>query len=352
MSGDRVDAVTRTLHRISPVSALLTFQEVARRLAISVREPDTVARWGGDEFVVILEDLSEISEKAAAQAKTVGEKILTTVCQPYLLSGYECHSTCSIGIAVFGEQRNSTNKVLQQADIAMYQAKAAGRNIMHFFAPALQVAVNARAAMEKDLGQALRDDQFLLYYQPQVDSVRVIGAEALVRWKHPRRGMLAPDEFIHLAEETGLILSLGNWVLESACRQIAAWADRNETAHIAVAVNISARQLHQPNFVKQVLTTLDSTGADPQSPKLELTESTLVDNIEDVIAKMTVLKSHGLRFSLDDFGTGYSSLSYLKRLPLDQLKIDRSFVRAFWWMPVAAPLHKPSFPWAGQWACR
>jgi EAL domain-containing protein (putative c-di-GMP-specific phosphodiesterase class I) len=257
----------------------------------------------------------------------VGEKILTTVRQLYLLSGYECHSTCSIGITVFGEQRNSTNKVLQQADIAMYQAKAAGRNIMHFFAPALQVAVNARAAMEKDLGQALRDDQFLLYYQPQVDSVRVIGAEALVRWKHPRRGMLAPDEFIHLAEETGLILSLGNWVLESACRQIAAWADRNETAHIAVAVNIGARQLHQPNFVKQVLTTLDSTGADPQNLKLELTESTLVDNIEDVIAKMTVLKSHGLRFSLDDFGTGYSSLSYLKRLPLDQLKIDRSFVR-------------------------
>jgi EAL domain-containing protein (putative c-di-GMP-specific phosphodiesterase class I) len=198
---------------------------------------------------------------------------------------------------------------------------------MRFFAPALQAAVNARAAMEEDLRHAIKTSQFVLYYQPQVDCTRLIGAEALVRWNHPKRGLLAPGEFIHLAEETGLILPLGEWVLETACTQIAAWASQVETAHLSVSVNISARQFRQPDFVEQVLAALDRTGANPKNLKLELTESMLVDNIEDVIAKMTEFKSHGLGFSLDDFGTGYSSLAYLKRLPLDQLKIDRSFVR-------------------------
>jgi len=209
----------------------------------------------------------------------------------------------------------------------MYHAKAAGRNTVRFFAPALQAAVNARAALEEDLRQAIKVNGFLLYYQAQVDRGVLVGAEALIRWRHPQRGFLSPGEFIPLAEKTGLILPLGDWVLETACKQIAAWADRKDMAHISVAVNISARQLRSADFVEKVLTILDRTRANPHNLKLELTESMFVDNVEDVIAKMTELKSHGLRFSLDDFGTGYSSLAYLRRLPLDQLKIDQAFVR-------------------------
>jgi diguanylate cyclase (GGDEF)-like protein/PAS domain S-box-containing protein len=305
----------------------LLLQEAARRLTACVRSNDTVGRLGGDEFVVMLEDLSELPEEAAAQAKAVGEKILATVAQPYLLDGRECRSSASIGVAIFGDRRETTNEVLQQADIAMYQAKAAGRNTMRFFAPALQAAVIARAAMEDDLRQALQNNQFVLYYQPQLDCDRLVGAEALIRWNHPLRKILAPGEFIPIAEETGLILPLGKWVLEAACAQIAAWARRKQTARLSVAVNISARQFRQPDFVEQVLTTLESTGADPRNLRLELTESILVENIEEVIDKMKELKSHGLKFSLDDFGTGYSSLAYLKRLPLDQVKVDRSFIR-------------------------
>ncbi|MGB6330758.1 MAG: EAL domain-containing protein, partial [Candidatus Sulfotelmatobacter sp.] len=305
----------------------LLLQEVARRIIASIRETDTVARLGGDEFVVLLQELSETPEDAAAQAKTVAEKILATIHQPYLLDGRECRSSSSVGITVFGNPEDSTNEVLQQADIAMYQAKAAGRNTLHFFAPALQAAVNARAAMEEDLRQSIRTKDFQLYYQAQADRGVLIGAEALLRWKHPKRGLLPPDEFIPLAEQTGLILSLGDWVLETACRQIAAWTARKETAHLTVAVNISARQLLNSDFVPNVLKTLDRTGANPRSLKLELTESMFVDDLEDVIAKMTALKSHGIRFSLDDFGMGYSSLAYLRRLPLDQLKIDQEFVR-------------------------
>jgi diguanylate cyclase (GGDEF)-like protein len=305
----------------------LLLQEVSRRLTLCVREADTTARLGGDEFVIMLEDLSEIPEEAAAQAKTVSGKILAAISKPCVLSGHECRSTASIGITLFGGQRDTTDQVLQQADIAMYQAKAAGRNTIGFFAPALQAAVNARAEMEGDLRQAILSNQFLLYYQPQVERGRLIGAEALIRWKHPNQGILAPGKFIPLAEETGLILPLGSWVLESACNQIAAWADREQTANITVSVNISALQLRQPSFVEDVMRTLGTTGANPSSLKLELTESMLLDNVEDIIAKMTKLKSHGLRFSLDDFGTGYSSLSYLKRLPLEQLKIDRAFVQ-------------------------
>jgi diguanylate cyclase (GGDEF)-like protein/PAS domain S-box-containing protein len=302
-------------------------QDVARRLTSCVREADTVARLGGDEFVVMLEHLSESSEAAAACAKSVGKKILAAIGQPYWLTNHEYRITASIGITIFGDQRESVGEFLKQSDIAMYQAKAAGRNTIRFFAPALQAAINARASMEEDLLQGIRNDQFLLFYQPQVDCGCVIGAEALIRWIHPERGMVSPGEFIPLAEETGLILPLGNWVLETACNQLAAWADQPETRHITLAVNVSARQFRQPDFVDQVLTVLDRTGANPQNLKLELTESMLVDNVEDVITKMTALKSRGLSFSLDDFGTGYSSLSYLKRLPLDQLKIDQSFVR-------------------------
>ncbi len=305
----------------------LLLQEVARRILARIRETDTVARLGGDEFVVLLQDLSELPEDAAAQAKLVAEKILGTIHQPYRLDGRECRSSSSIGITIFGTPQDSTNEVLQQADIAMYQAKAAGRNTLHFFAPALQAAVNARAEMEEDLRQAINRKDFRLYYQAQVDGDRLVGAEALIRWKHPKRGDLPPDDFIPLAEQTGVILPIGDWVLETACKQIKAWAARKNTAHLTVAVNISARQLLNPDFVKNVLATLDRTGANPQNLKLELTESMFVDDLEDVVTKMTELKAHGLRFSLDDFGMGYSSLGYLRRLPLDQLKIDQEFVR-------------------------
>jgi diguanylate cyclase (GGDEF)-like protein/PAS domain S-box-containing protein len=305
----------------------LLLQEVARRIAACVSEADTVARLGGDEFVVLLEGLSEFMEDAAEQTGHVAGKIIAAAGEPYLLGGREYHISFSIGITVFGDQSETAHEILQQAEIAMYQAKAAGRNTMSFFAPALQAAVNARAAMEDDLRQAIKTGEFALYYQPQVDSNGLIGAEALVRWNHPERGLLAPNDFIGLAEETGLILPLGEWVLETTCKQISAWAHRRETAHIALAVNISARQFRQPEFVDQVLAVLYRTGANPRNLKLELTESILLENVEDVIEKMSALKSHGLRFSLDDFGTGYSSLSYLKRLPLDQLKIDRAFVR-------------------------
>jgi diguanylate cyclase (GGDEF)-like protein/PAS domain S-box-containing protein len=305
----------------------LLLQDVARRMTSCVRESDTVARLGGDEFVVLLEDLSATGEEAATQARVVADDILMRIRQPYLLDGHECRSAASIGITIFGEPGESVDALLQKADIAMYQAKAAGRNTMHFFAPVLQAAVNARAEMETDLRRAIAANQFVLYYQPQMDHGRVVGAEALIRWNHPVRGQLQPNDFIPLAEETGLILPLGDWVLQTACAQIAAWGGRKETAHIMVAVNVSSRQFRQPEFVQQVLDALDRTGAKPENLELELTESMLVENIEDVIAKMNELRSHGLRFALDDFGTGYSSLSYLKRLPLDQLKIDRSFVR-------------------------
>jgi EAL domain-containing protein (putative c-di-GMP-specific phosphodiesterase class I) len=287
----------------------------------------TVGRLGGDEFVVLLEDLSETTEEAAAQAKVVAEKVLARIEEPYQIDGRETISTCSIGITVFGDNSGNINEVLQQADIAMYQAKAAGRNGISFFAPALQAAVNARAVLEEDLRQGIKLQQFLLYYQAQVEDGRVIGAEVLLRWQHPRRGILFPGEFISLAEETRQILPLGNWALESACKQLAVWAGDKKTASIKVAVNISAMQWRQPDFVEAVLTVVKRTGANPRNLQLELTESTLVENVEDMIAKMTALKSHGLSFSVDDFGTGYSSLAYLKRLPLDQLKIDRSFVR-------------------------
>ena len=305
----------------------LLLQEVARRISIRIRESDTVARLGGDEFVVMLNDLSELAEEAAAQAKVIAEKILVVIDQPYVLDGRECRSSASVGITVFGDPHHTTNEVLQQADLAMYQAKAEGRNTVRFFAPALQAAVNARAAMEEELRRAIKTNQFLLYYQSQTDHGVLVGAEALLRWRHPVRGILSPGAFISLAEETGLILPLGDWVLETACQQIAAWAGRKGQQEIAVAVNISARQLRNPDFVKNVLNTLDRTGADPHNLKLELTESMLLDDIEDVIVKMTDLRSRGLRFSLDDFGTGYSSLAYLRRLPLDQLKIDQTFVR-------------------------
>jgi len=301
-------------------------RESARRLADCASDADTVGRLGGDEFVLLLEDLSEIPEDAAAQAQAVAEKALAAISGTFWLDGRECRSGSSIGISVFENRREGSNQALQQADIAMDQAKAGGRNTMRFFAPALQAAINARAALEGELRQAIESKQFVLFYQPQIDGSSLIGAEALIRWNHPRRKLLPPGEFIPLAEESGLILPLGKWVLETACKQIVAWANHPQSARLSIAVNISARQFCQPEFVEQVLTLLDRTGANPRNLELELTESLLAENVDEIIHKMKELKSHGLRFSLDDFGTGYSSLTYLKKLPLNQLKIDRSFI--------------------------
>jgi diguanylate cyclase (GGDEF)-like protein/PAS domain S-box-containing protein len=305
----------------------LLLQEAARRLNACLGEDGPASRLSGDEFLVILEDLSEDSDAASARAQETAEKILDAVNRPYTLAGRAVRGTASIGITFFGDRPIAVNDVLQEADIALDQAQTAGRNTMRFFAPALQAAVKARVTLEDELRQAIRTNQCVLHYQPQVDHNRMIGAEALIRWNHPTRGLLAPGEFIPLAEETGLILPLGDWVLETACTQIAAWRGQLATTEFAISVNISARQFHQPNFVQLVLGALERTGANPRNLELELTESVLVENVEDVIAKMTVLRDHGLRFSLDDFGTGYSSLAYLKRLPLHQFKIDRSFIR-------------------------
>lgn len=304
----------------------LVLQETARRITGCLRESDTVARFGGDEFVVVLEDLSQIPETAAARAKAVGEKILAAIAEPFFVEGHECQSGASMGITIFGNNGETGSEVLQQADMSMYQAKAAGRSAMLFFAPALQASVNARAELEEDLREAIKSNQFSLYYQPQIDRGLFTGAEALVRWNHPTRGLVAPQEFVPLAEETGLILPLGSWILETACSQIATWTNRKEGAHLEVAVNISAREFRQPRFVENVLKTLEQAGANPRNLKLELNQGILSGNIEEILAKMSELKSHGVQFSLDDFGTGYSSMTYLKILPFDQLKIDRSFV--------------------------
>jgi diguanylate cyclase (GGDEF)-like protein/PAS domain S-box-containing protein len=306
----------------------LLLQQVAQRLNTCVREGDTVARLGGDEFVVMLEDLSDNAQEAATQTETVGEKILSTLNQPYQLASYAHHSTPSIGVTLFVGQDGSIDELMKRADLAMYQAKAGGRNTLRFFDPEMQAAVSAHAAMDADLREALATGQFILHYQAQViGEGRLTGTEVLLRWLHPQRGMVSPAEFIPLAEESGLILPLGHWVMQTACSQLALWAKRPAMAHLTIAVNVSPRQFRLPTFVEEVLAIVGHTGANPQRLKLELTESLLVEDVEDVIAKMTALKARGVGFSLDDFGTGYSSLSYLKRLPLDQLKIDQGFVR-------------------------
>ena len=302
--------------------------QVAQRLLTCVRGADTVARLGGDEFVVMLQGLSAKAMDAAADAEHVGHKILDAFAPPFMLAGREHRSTPSIGITLFGHDGQSVEDLLKQADLAMYQAKAAGRNTLRMFDEGMQAAVDARAAMESDLRAALEQRQFTLHYQPVVGSNGlVIGAEALVRWKHPVRGQISPGQFIPIAEATRLIVPLGLWVLDTACAQLAKWGASEATRHLSLAVNVSAHQFMEPDFVSQVEAALQRSGANPECLKLELTESLLADNIDDVIHKMTALRSRGVAFSLDDFGTGYSSLSYLKLLPLAHLKIDQSFVR-------------------------
>ncbi len=306
----------------------LLLQEVSRRLATCLREGDTAARLGGDEFVVLLENLSENAQEAATQAETTGEKIHGALNQTYQLANHEYNGTPSIGVTLFTDHQDTVDELLKRADLAMYHAKSAGRNALRFFDPQMQAVITTRATLEAGLREALLKQQFLLYYQAQVDSQgHVTGAEALLRWQHPQGELVSPMEFIPLAEDTGLILLLGRWVLETACAQLALWAACPELAHLMVAVNVSAREFHHKDFVDQVKSVLVTSGARPQRLKLELTESLLLHDVEDTIVKMTALRAEGVSFSLDDFGTGYSSLSYLKRLPLDQVKIDRSFVR-------------------------
>lgn len=303
-------------------------REVGHRLSSCVRDGDTVARLGGDEFVVLIEDLEQDAQTAASQVELIGEKILLEIVRPYQLAAIEHHCSASVGVTLMANQQVTADDLMKQADLAMYQAKAGGRNTLRFFDPDMQAAISRRALLEDGLRRALEAGQFRLYYQGQVDrDGRLTGVEALLRWCHPERGMVSPLDFIPLAEESGLILPIGDWVLENACQLLVKWAQRPEMAHLTVAVNVSARQFQQRDFVTRVLMAIDSTGANPQRLKLELTESLLVNNVEDIIRKILTLRRSGIGFSLDDFGTGYSSLTYLKRLPLDQLKIDQSFVR-------------------------
>jgi diguanylate cyclase (GGDEF)-like protein/PAS domain S-box-containing protein len=302
--------------------------QVAKRLRANVREGDTVARLGGDEYVVILEDLSEDPIEAASQAKEVGKKILNALNEPYQLVGSEYRNTSSIGVTLLNDQHHSIDEMLKHADIAMYQAKKSGRNTLRFFDPKMQEAISTRVSAEKELLCAIEKRQFQLYYQIQVDGDGgILGAEALIRWIHPARGLVSPAEFIPLAEETGLILPIGLWVVEAACAQLKAWEVRGIARNLALAVNVSAKQVQHEDFVPQIKAVVEKYAVRPCLLKLELTESMLVENVEDTIAKIEQLREFGIRFSLDDFGTGYSSLQYLKKIPINQLKIDQSFVR-------------------------
>ena len=302
--------------------------EVAARLLACVGEGDTVARLGGDEFIVILTKLPNKLSQAVIEAVAIAEKILGELSRVYLLKDYQYHSSTSIGISLFCNGKASEAELLKRTDTAMYQAKSAGGNVSRLYDPSMQAAQVVRTALAHDLRSALAENQFSLYYQVQVDhNSHIYGAEALLRWQHPKQGMVSPVLFIPLAEEMGQIVPIGRWVLEAACAQLKIWETNTLLCNLTLAVNVSTRQFYQPDFVEQVLNILTKSGVDPSKLKFELTESVVMDDINDTIIKMHALRECGLRFALDDFGTGYSSLSYLTQLPLDQLKIDQSFVR-------------------------
>jgi len=306
----------------------LLLQKVVQRLQVGVRDGDTVARLGGDEFVVILESLSAHSDEAATQASLVAEKLRIALGSPYLLKEHEYHSTPSIGVTLFQGHSESVEDLLRHADTALYQAKSGGRNTIRFFDPDMQADLESRTEMIGNLRHALQHQQLRLHYQSQVDSSqRIIGAEALLRWNSPQHGLVSPAQFIPLAEETGLIVPIGLWVLKTACEQIKSWSANSATSELQLAVNVSACQFRQRDFIGNVQQVIGASGINPNRLKIELTESVVLDNVTDSITKMYELKAMGIRLSMDDFGTGYSSLSYLKKLPLDQLKIDQSFVR-------------------------
>ncbi len=302
--------------------------EAANRLQTCVRDSDTVARLGGDEFVVILEELSSVREEAISQADRVGEKIRLLLSEPYQIMDFEHHGSGSIGVCLFNGAENSVKDLFKRADTAMYEAKTSGRNAVRFFDPAMQAVLVVRMMLESNLRVALALEQFQLYYQVQVNSEgKLIGAEALLRWIHPDRGFIPPSEFIPLAEETGLIVPIGLWVMDTACAQLKKWEDHANTRDMTLAVNVSAKQFQQTDFVASISHIVQKHQIDPTRLKIELTESTILDNVDDTTEKMHQLKKLGIFFSMDDFGTGYSSLAYLQRLPLNQLKIDQSFVR-------------------------
>ncbi|WP_296947782.1 bifunctional diguanylate cyclase/phosphodiesterase [uncultured Massilia sp.] len=312
---------------------------VAFRLQQVTRDIDTVARLGGDEFVLLLEDLGTTAVDATEHAELVARKILNALSLAYTLEGQDLRSTPSIGAALFGNAHHVAHDLLRQADMAMYEAKSAGGGAFRFFDPGMQAAVDATTSLETDLRFALARREFELWYQPVVNQMGLMtGAEALIRWRHPRNGLTGPGAFIAQAEKSGLIVGIGDWVLQEACRQLRQWARDPATAGLTVSVNVSARQFRQEDFVARVLEILAVSGADPRRLKIELTETVLLTDIEDTIVRMQALKQHGIGFSLDDFGTGYSSLSYLQRLPLDQLKIDQSFVRDMLRTPHAASI--------------
>ncbi|MDD5479344.1 EAL domain-containing protein [Rhodoferax sp.] len=346
---DRVQQLLSTLER-SPQGAALMFIDVdnfkdindtlghdlgdallcqmTQRMGSCLRAQDTLTRHGGDEFVVLLVDLSVQSAAAASEAQRVAQKILERVHQPFALGAQQRSVSVSIGVALVDLKAPSREELFKQADLAMYQAKAAGRNTVRFFSASMQAQVMARTTLEADLRWALQHDEFVLYYQPQVNAQgQTLGVEALVRWQHPMRGLVPPGEFIAAAEACGVIVPLGQWVMQTACQQLVAWAATPAQASWTIAVNVSAMQFRKPDFVSSVSQLLTHTGVNPARLELELTESQLVDDVPSVIAKMDALRELGVRLSLDDFGTGYSSLVMLKRLPLNQLKIDQAFVR-------------------------
>ncbi|MBU1235432.1 MAG: EAL domain-containing protein [Gammaproteobacteria bacterium] len=305
----------------------IALAEVAARLRACVPGHDNVARPNSDEFAVILEGLGADADQAAARASDTAERIQAAIRPPMALAGEDYRCTASIGISLFRTGATTVDELMRQSDASMYQVKRLGRDRIHFFDPEMQGALEMRVMLEAALRRAI-PDELRLHFQPQVDDDgKLLGAECLLRWQSPENGLIAPGEFIALAEETGLILPIGRWVLETACHQLKRWEANPATRNLLLAVNVSALQFHQPDFVAEVLAAIDATGADPSRLKLELTESMLLENAETVIAKMAALEARGIRFSLDDFGTGFSSLSYLKRLPLAQLKIDQSFVR-------------------------
>jgi diguanylate cyclase (GGDEF)-like protein/PAS domain S-box-containing protein len=302
--------------------------EIARRLLNCVREVDTVARIGGDEFVVLLEEIGQSPEEVSQKVALVAEKIRTSLSSPYQLGEHEHHSSPSIGVSLYFGNDAPLESILKHADMAMYRAKESGRNAVRFFDPSMQIAVETRAALEADLRLAIQQEQLQLYYQIQLNSeLSPMGAEALVRWIHPVRGVVPPMQFIPIAEESSLILDIGYWVLKTACKQLALWSKDEQTKNLILAVNVSAQQFKRQDFVDSLTTLVNIHGINPNRLKLELTESLVLNDVLDVVTKMHLLKVLGVRLSLDDFGTGYSSLSYLKQLPLDQIKIDQSFVR-------------------------
>ncbi|MEE7626692.1 EAL domain-containing protein [Methylobacter sp. Wu8] len=306
----------------------LLLQEVAKRLQLNLRTEDTVARLGGDEFVILLSGLTHKLDDAEKTAGNVAQKVLNALLEVYLIEDQELQISASLGITLFSTAFDeSTEKLLRQADVAMYAAKTEGKSTYCFYHPDMLEQANKRLSIENELRFALQNDQIVLFYQPQYDAARqLLGFEALVRWQHPEKGMISPADFLPVAEETGIIIELGERLLYMACRQLAAWHSQGfKVPHLAI--NISPVQFTHCNFVDSVNSAMELTGVNPAAIMLEITENLIIKNITEVIEKMRLLKQRGIRFSIDDFGTGYSSLAYLRRMPIDQLKIDRSFVQ-------------------------